>query len=252
MLLDNLTAKNIIRLDDLKGLKNTLKNIMLYLSENGKEHELNLVFNGFDVSKIQKESIRELTRIINNITQEKEYIITIDSIDQLTLREAKFLEELANHFVVICGTRQLKLNVAQTATNFKIIQLQPLQRAEAFELSNILIQKYNIQCENYDLLRQHIVEESRCLPERINILAQRFGAEKFITEENIRTEKLIDISKEFDATFIIILAISCFAILRYLSAEVNNSSYKFIGGVAMIILLFSRSIFAKTQRKTTF
>lgn len=252
ILLDNIKREKIIRLDDLKGLKNSLKNIIVYLSENGKEHELNLCFNGFDVTKIQKESIRELTRIINTITEEKEYVITIDSIDHLTQGEAKFLEQLANHFIVICGTRQLKLNVAQTATNFKIIQMNPLQRAEAFEMTNLLIQKYNIQCENFDLLRQHIVEESRGLPERIEILCQRFAAEKFITEDNIRTEKLIDISKEFDATFIIILAISCFAVLRYLSSEVNNSSYKFIGGIAMIILLFSRTIFSRTQRKTTF
>lgn len=252
MLIDNLKREKIIRLDDLKGLKNTLNKIIVHLSEQGKSHELELLFGGMDNAKIQKESIRELTRIITSITEEKEFVITIDSIDQLTLRESKFLEELANHFIVICGTRQLKLNVAQTATNFKIIELAPLKRAEAFELTNLLIQKHNIQTDNFELLRNHIVEESRCLPERVSILCQRFGAEKFITEEEIRMQKLVDVHKEFDATFIIILIISGFAILRYLSAEVGNSSYKFIGGIAMIILLFSRTIFTRTRKKTAY
>lgn len=193
LLIDNIKRQKIVRLDDLKGLKTTLNKIILHLSEQGKSHELDLVFGGMDNTKIQKESIRELTRIITSITEEKEFIITIDSIDQLTLREAKFLEELANHFTVICGTRQLKLNVAQTATNFKIIELAPLKRAEAFELTNLLIQKHNIQTDNFELLRNHIVEESRCLPERVSILCQRFGAEKFVTEEEIRMQKLVDV-----------------------------------------------------------
>jgi hypothetical protein len=252
LILDNIQAEKIIRLDDLKGLKKILKDIILHLANEGKEQELTLLLNGLDSTKIQKESIRELTRIITTVTQEKEFIITIDSIDNLTQREAKFLEELSNHFTVVCATRQLKLNVSETATNFKVIQIQELKRAEAFELTNILIQKYNLQCENYELLRTHIVEESRCVPERIEILIQRFSSEPFITEDAIRVEKLVDVTKEFDATFVIVLVVSAFAVLRYLSAEVNNSSYKFLGGIAMIVLLFSRSIFTRTRKKTSF
>ena len=183
LMLDNIKSEKIIRLDDLKGLKKILKDIILHLANEGKEQELTLLLNGLDSTKIQKESIRELTRIITTVTKQKEFIITIDSIDNLTQREAKFLEELSNHFTVACATRQLRLNVSETATNFKIIQIQELKRAEAFELANILIQKYNLQCENYELLRTHIVEESRCIPERIEILIQRFSSEPFITED---------------------------------------------------------------------
>jgi len=34
-----------------------------------------------------------------------------------------------------------------------------------------------------------------------------------------------------------------------LSSEIDNDSFKFIGGAAMILLLFSRQLFSFTKRK---
>ena len=55
--------------------------------------------------------------------------------------------------------------------------------------------------------------------------------------------------KEIDMTFIIFIGFGLMYLLRYMSKEVDNDSFRFIGGVALVLTLLSRQLLGFTKRK---
>jgi hypothetical protein len=80
-------------------------------------------------------------------------------------------------------------------------------------------------------------------------MIERFRKESLLTTEVIRSVKHYGSLREFDMSLAVMLILAGCAILRYASNEVGNDSLKFIGGCAMILLLFSRYLFSFTKRK---
>ena len=210
-----------------------------------------MIFGDFDktqiLQKLQKDSVYNLISEIMKITDKHEYIMVIENVDGITTKAAKCIELLKDHFVIITTARQVPLNKSSFLWNFKQIELQPLNRITSIELIHKL--SYDLDVEDFELYRQHIYDQSAGNPRVIFELCDRFRKEIYVTEENIRTIRHVGGLKEIDMSWTVMLLLACVALLRYTSREMGSESLRFIGGIAMIGLMFFRFFLSKTKRR---
>lgn len=246
-----LKDRKFLVLDEMNNLKMTFINMLLYLYDNDKEAIKELVFGSFDKSqilqKLQKDSVYSLIAEIIKITEKQEYIIVIENVDGITSKAVKCIEMMKDHFVIITTAREIPINKSSFLWNFKQIDIQPLNRTNSIELIHKL--SYDLDVEDFELYRQHIYDQSAGNPRVIFELCDRFRKEIYITEENIRTVRHIGGLKEIDMSWTVMLLLACVAVLRYTSREMGSESLRFIGGMAMIALMFFRFFLSKTKRR---
>lgn len=243
--------KKVLKLDDSDNIKKSLVYLLLFLLDNDKEALKVLLFSDLPLDKIRiklnRESIKNLCEEINKLVEPKEYILMIDSLDRITPKSIKVLEELKDTFTIVAAAREIPINKTSFLWNFEIIRLKGLERKFALDLISKL--SYDLEVEDYELFRNHIFEQSNGNPRVIYELLDRYRKEPIITNEVIREIRHYGSMREFDMSIIVILFIASLAILRYISREVDNESYRFIGGAAMILLIISRQFFQTTKRK---
>jgi GTP-binding protein EngB required for normal cell division len=245
------TTKKILRFDDFGDLKKTLISALMYLYKNDKETIFTMLYGDFDLNKLdqhlQKDSVQNLCKELIKATAKHEYLLMIDNCDKITPKGIKTLEMLKDHFTIITTARQISVEKSSFLWNFEIIKIEPLPRQHALELIHKLA--YDIDIEDMELFRNHIWEQSAGNPRVVFELVERYRKEILITPEVIRSVRHYGSMKEFDMSLFVMLGLASLAILRYASSEVGNDSLKFIGGCAMILLIFSRYLFSFTKRK---
>ncbi len=251
-LLENFqTDKKILKIDDLFSIKTSLTNLILWLYENDKKHVKELLHGDIDKSKLSvklsRTSIRNLTKEIKDLVNPKEYILLIDNVDRISPKGAEMIENLKDTFTIFTGTRGVKLDRASAFWNFDRINLKEFDRKHTFELIQKL--SYDLDIEDLQLFRNHIFEQSNGNPRVIFEIIERYRKEPIITNEVIKEIRHTASLKEIDMTFIIFLCFGAMYLLRYLSKEVDNESFRFIGGVALVLTLFSRQLLGFTKRK---
>lgn len=243
--------KKTLRIDDCSDIKKTLLQMLLYLFKNDKETLAELLFPNYDLNKIeqklQKDSIKSLCEKVIQITVKHEYVIIIDSVDRITPKTVTALEFLKDHFTIVCSAREIPINKQSFLWNFEIIRIEPLSRHHSLELIHKLA--YDLDIEDNELFRNHIYEQSGGNPRVICELIERYRKEPIVTADVVRNIRHTGALKEIDMTFVVLIGLSCVAMLRYVANEVGNDSFKFIGGAAMLLLLVSRYLFAFTKRK---
>lgn len=247
----NLKQGKFLVLDEMNNLKMTFVNMLLYLYDNDKQTIKELIFGDFDktqiLQKLQKDSVYSLIEEIIKITEKHEYILLIENVDGITSKAVKCIELLKDHFVIITTARQIPINKSSFLWNFNQIEIQPLNRHNSIELIHKL--SYDLDVEDFELFRQHIYDQSAGNPRVIFELCDRFRKEIYISEDNIRSIRHIGGLQEIDMSWTVMLLLACVAILRYTSREVGTESLRFIGGVAMIGLMFFRFFLSKTKRR---
>ena len=199
------------------------------------------------VLKMNRSSTKNLCDEIKKIVDDKEYILTIDRVDSITPGGVQFLEEIKDTFVIFCTARVVKLDRSSFMWNYDRLVLKPLSRTRSFELINKI--SYDLNAEDYDLLRNHVFEQSNGNPRVIFECIDRYRKEPVITNEVIREIRHTASLKEIDMTFIIFIGFGLMYLLRYMSKEVDNDSFRFIGGVALVLTLLSRQLLGFTKRK---
>lgn len=247
----DLKDKKILLLDEMNNLKMTFINMLLYLYDNDKETIKQLVFPNFDKSqitqKLQKDSVYTLISEIIKITAKHEYILMIDNVDGITSKAVKSIELLKDHFIIITTAREIPLNKASFLWNFQRIEIGYLSRTESIELIHKL--SYDMDIEDYELYRQHIYDQSNGNPRVIFELCERYRKELVITDDVIRSVRHIGGIPEIDMSWSVMLLLACITLLRYTSREIGSESLRFIGGIALIALMFFRFFLSKTKRK---
>ena len=246
-----LPAKKILKIDELTNLKLTFVNMLLYLFDNDKEHIKDMLFAGFDKTQItqrlQKDSVYNLIEEIKKVTSPNEYILMIESVDGITAKGMKCIELLKDHFTIVTTAREVSINKTSFLWNFEIIDLQPLPRQEALELIYRL--SYDIEIENMEVFRNHIYEQSGGNPRVIFELCDRYRKEMFVSNDLVRSVRHIGGIPEIDMSFIIVFILAAVAVMRYTSREIGGTSYRFIGGIALVLLMMSRYFLGRLKRK---
>jgi len=252
-LLDAITPqdKKVLKLDDCDNMKKSLVQLLIYLYKNEKETVFELLYGNFDIDKmhtrLNRESVKNLCDEIKKVVEPKEYILQIGTVDRITPKSIKALEELKDTFTILTTAREIALNKGSFLWNFEIIELEPLVRKHALDLINKL--SYDLQVEDYELFKNHVYEQSNGNPRVIYELVERYRKEPVITSDVVRDIRHFGSLREIDMSLMIIIFLASLAILRYISREVDNDSYRLIGGVAMVLLLISRYFFRYSKRK---
>jgi integrase/recombinase XerD len=245
------TQPKFLLFDDLDNIKRTLGQTLVYLYKNDKEQVYNLIYGPFDLSKantrITRESLPNLCREIIQVTAKKEYTIIIDSIDGITPKTVKVLEQLKHHFTIIAAARTIKINHTSLFWDFEHIKINTLPRPQALELINRLTT--DIETQDYNLLQNHIYEQTNGNPRAIHELVNRYRKEPILCRQTIKAIRHTGALPEYDLTIFIAIFLGLIASLKYFTQETGNTSLRTIGGCALILLLLSRYIFPKLKRK---
>ena len=182
-----------------------------------------------------------------SLCNKHEYALIIDSVDDITSAQVRILETLKDHFTIFTSARKIAMNRSSFLWNLERLDLNNLKRYESLEMIHRLSSE--LEVEDYDLFRNHIWEQSGGNPRVIFELVERYKKEVLISSEVVREIRHFGQLPEFDMSLILIVGIGSLAVLRYLSSETGESSFRFFGGFAMVLLLIMRYFFSRTARK---
>jgi integrase/recombinase XerD len=243
--------KKTLLIDEMGNLKMTFVNMLLYLYDNDKQAIKSMIFGDFDKAqiqqKLQKDSVQTLIEEIIKITAKHEYVLVIDNVDGITTKAMKCIELLKDHFTIITTARTVAINKANFLWNFERIEIQPLPRAAALELIHRL--SYDIDVEDFEMYRNHIHDQSAGNPRVIFEMCERYRKEMIVTDDVVRSVRHIGGLPEIDMSFIIVIILAGVSILRYTSREVGGTNFRFIGGMALVLLFLVRFFLSKTKRR---
>jgi len=244
-------SKKILRIDDLFSIKTSLVNLLVHLYDNDKSYVKKLIYADIPKDKLQvkltRNSVRNLAKEICDIVEPKEYLIVIDNVDRISPKGVEMIEYLKDHFLIFTAARNVKIDRSSAFWNFDRINLKEFNRTRSFELINKLA--FDVEVEDNSLFRNHIFEQSNGNPRVIFELVDRYRREPIITNEVVKEIRHTASLKEIDMTFIIFIAFGLMYLLRYMSKEVDNDSFRFIGGVALVLTLLFRQLMGFTKRK---
>lgn len=252
-LLDNVhTDKKVLLIDDTTDFKNTLINALLYLYQGDKEAVFRAMYPKVSVENaktpLTRHSAVALCKDLVDLTNQGEYVLKIDNVDRITPRVVKCLEVLKDHFTIVTSAREVPINKTSFLWNFETVKLENLKRPEGLELIHRL--SYDVDVEDDTLFRNHIWEQSSGNPRVIFEMIERFRKEVFVSSELVRATTHFGSLKEFDMSMVLFIGLGALAILRYLAMETGDSSLRFIGGAALVLLLVFRPLMRFTRRRT--
>ena len=251
-LLDSVHSdRKILTFDDTSGIKKSLIYLLLYLYKNNMESVHTILFGEFDLNKLEtklsRQTVGTLCEEIKKVCEAKEYILKIRSMDNITGSAMKVIELLKDHFVIMTAAREIPVNKSSFLWNFEKIKIGNLSRTGAFHLIHKM--SYDMEMEDYELYRNHIMEQTDGNPRAIVEMIERYRREPVLITEVVRSVTHRGPIQELDFSFVVILLIASMAIFRYMTSEFDNPGLRVIGGMAMILLLLSRFVFSKTKRR---
>lgn len=250
-LLNNIgTSKKLLKIDDHENIKKTLTQILLYLYKD-TQTVLNIIWKDFTLDeinkKIQRENIVNLCDTINSSVHDKEYVLVIDDISNITPTGKKAIEKLKDKFIIVAGARFVKTQNTSFIWNFEKIELKNLNRKYSLQLINQL--SSNLEVENIDVYRNHIYEQTNGNPRAISELIDRYKKEPFLDNQTIRDIKHTGALKEIDMTFIIVIFLAVLATLKFLARDMDEPALRYIGSIALILLLVIRPFLKNLKRQ---
>ncbi len=210
---------------------------MLY--ENDKRHVANLIYEDFNIEvvrpKVNRENLAHICTTLIDCCEPKEYVLLIDDITTITPTSRRALEKLKDTFVIIAGARYINSFV----WNFEQIRLKNLNRNYATQMIQSL--SSGLEVENTEIFANHIYEQTDGNPRAIFELIDRYRKEPFLTNEGA--------IKEVDMTFIVVLFLAVMSAMRYMSRELDIPALRFIGALALVLLLVSRPFLMSLRKK---
>lgn len=252
LLIDSVKSdKKILIFDDTASIKKSLIYMLLFLYENDKEQVAKLLFGDFDRSvvetRLSRQSIGYLCDKIKEIVEPKEYILKIRQFDDVTKQVLKVIESLKDTFIILTSAIEISITKGSFFWNFEKIEIKNLNRLHSFDLIHKL--SFDLVIEDYEIYRNHIWQQTAGNPKAITEMVERYRREPKLATESIRAVTHSGAIKEWDCTYVLILLIGGMAVMRYMTGEMDNPGFRFIGGMAMILLLFTRAFAARTKRK---
>ena len=248
--------RKILEVEDCKDFKKSLVNILLYLFSGDKEQVAELFFkdtadNTKLSAQVNKESVVSICKILMSVCKSQEYILKIGDIDSITPGVVKALEILKDHFTIITTGRTLKPQSAGFIWNFERIELANLSRPNSLRLTHFFCQ--DLEPENAEYLRNKVWDTSEGNPRMIQELCGRFRKEPVLDNETVAdicANYIGKQTKEIDMSIFLFIIFGALSLLRYMSRESHNPSLRFIGGVAMVVLMFGRYFFNSAKRRS--
>lgn len=251
-ILSMLSHEKILKMDDFKGVKTALGEILLMLYNGDKEKVIQLITQEADIHRVvTKKSIPNLINLIIKTTEKNEYTLLIDDLSNLTASGVTALEKLKNHFHIMAAARQIKYSQASFLSNFQKVQISPLSRLESTQLIMKLSKPMRDRIEDLEAYKNHISDQTDGNPLFIREMIERYGKEPLITLEHLSSIRHTAALREIDLSAPVIIGFSSLMVLRYIGGELGDDAgaFKLFGGSFMLFALFARGIFSAGKRK---
>jgi integrase/recombinase XerD len=255
-LLDNYSHGKILRIDDTSYPKKMMASMLLTLFKGDKEAVAKALYGDLDLEKdleaiITKDSAKRMVELLIQITQPKEYTLLFDDLTNVTRNQVTYLEKLKNHFHVIAAARRMKIEFSSFLTNFERIELPPLSRPETIELISKASAHFLERIEDFEGFKNHIFDSTQGNPLFVLEMIERYEKEPFIAAEHTRDIRHTAAHPEIDMMVPLIVLLSCLMLLRYAGGEfeTDGDAFRLIGGIFLILAIFSRNIFKLVKRK---
>jgi hypothetical protein len=252
LLLDSIkTDKKILTFDDSGSIKQSLIFMLIYLYETDLQHVAEIIYKKFDRAKaeirLSRQSIGNLCDEIKAVVKPKEYILKIKQFDDITKQTLKVIDNLKDTFVIVTAATEISITKGHFFWNFEKVEVRNLNRKH----TDTMIHKLSgdLIIEDYETYRTHIWQQTNGNPKAVSEMIERYKREPRLITETIRSVTFAGAVKEWDCTLLVVLIIAGFAIMRYMTAELDNPALRFLGGMAMMVLLASRFFAARTKRK---
>ena len=244
-------TRKILTFDDTSGIKKSLVYLLIYLYKNNMEAVQHILFGDFDVDKIEtklsRQTVGSLCDEIKKVCSPKEYILKIRSMDNITSSAMRTIELLKDHFVIMTAAKEIPVNKASFLWNFEKIRIGNLSRVNSFYLIHKM--SYDMEIEDYELYRNHIIEQTAGNPRAIVEMIERYRREPVLITEVIRQVTHRGPIRDIDFSFVVVLFIASLVALRFMTSEFDNPGLRVIGGAAMILLLMARFFASKTKHR---
>jgi len=252
LLLDSVkTGKKILTFDDTASIKKSLIYMLLYLYQNDKEKVAAVLFGNFDLEKMEtrlsRQSVGNLCDEIKKIVQPKEYVLKIKQFDDVTRQSLKVIESLKDTFVILAAANEISITKAPFFWNFEKLELRNLNKQKAIDLIHKL--SYGMDIEDYEAYKTHILQQTDGNPKAITEMIERYRREPKLLTSTVRSVVFSGAVKEWDCSLVVVALIATLAVSRYMTGELDNPALRLIGGVAMILLIVTRTVVARTKRK---
>ncbi len=240
----------ILALDNTADLKPSLAQMLLYILQTDQKGVYDFLYPGWDYNKalthISRDAVHNIANRLLEITPKKYYTLLIDNVDGITPKAVKVLEIFKDHFTIVTSARSIAVNRSSFLWNFDVVRLKDLPRDDAMKL--IQAHAAGLEVQDYNLLRNHIYEQTNGNPRAIEEIIARYRKETNISNTIIRQIRHTGALSEIDCSFAIIIFLAAVACLRYLNHEVSNASFRVIGGIGLMLLFISRYIFRFTRK----
>ena len=256
-LLDTLQFdRPVLEMTDTKDFKKSLAGILLYLFDGDKEAAGALFYkdlkrDGNLVAHVNKETVPAMCKILMGVTKPGEYVLKIGDIDGITPTVVRALELLKDHFTIVTTSRGIKAINAGFIWNFERVEVRNLSRAHTLRLVHYLTEELAPEDKAY--LGNKVWDTSEGNPRMIQELCGRFRKEPTLTNADVADicgNYLGKQTREIDMSIFLLVIFGGLSLLRYVSRENHNTSLRFLGGVAMVLLMFGRYFFNSARRKS--
>ena len=252
-LLEQIRGENVLRLDDVKQVKQTLKNLTMHLAKDHNKENMMSLYMGKVVTEnwLTKASVQKLIEVINASCEKNEFTLVIDDLSHLTKSGVIVLEKLKEKFHMIVAARKLKIDYSTFMSNFQRLEVKKLNRENCIKMVYLLSKPMRNRIENYQAFSNYVIEQSMGNPLHLSELVERFSKEQYISYSELSSISHLNSRKYIDFSLPVILCLSSLMVLRYFGGEMGTDSgaYKLFGGIFMVFALFARSIFTMAKRK---
>jgi hypothetical protein len=244
----------VLEIDDISDFKKSIAGALVHLL-GSKEAVAELLYKTSDPdavrAKVSKESLPNLCKLLTDACDKKEYILRINDIDRITPTIVKALEQLKEHFVIITSARSIPLDKSSFLWSFEKITLKPLSRPDSLRLFHRLTADLDMQ--EVEWIQNKVYDTSEGNPRMVTELAGRISSEPVIdayTVDRICNDYLGRQTREIDISPYLLLAGGGLILFRYIGRESGEQGLTFIGGVAMVVVMFGRYLFRGAKRKS--
>lgn len=244
----------VLEIDDISDFKKSIASALVHLL-GSKEAVASLLYNTTDPNalrtKVGKESLPNLCKLLTDACDKKEYILRINDLDRLTPTVAKALDILKDHFVIVTSARSIPLDKSSFVWAFEKLDLKPLSRTDTLRLFHRLTA--DLVMQETEWIQTKVWDTSAGNPRMTIELAERIRTELVIDAyvvDQICNDYLGKQTREIDASPYLLLGFGSLIIFKYLGREAGEQGMTFIGSAVMVIALFARYFLRIGKRKS--
>lgn len=252
-LLEQIEDERVLKLDDMKQINATLKNLLNHLAEEKDKKSVIELLSGkvFSANVLTKSSQKRVLDLICGCVEHKEFTIIIDDLTNLTKSGVIVLERLKEKFHMIVAARKIKIDHSTFLSNFERLEVKPLSRDVSTSLIYSLSKNMRNRIEDYEAYRNYVYSQSLGNPMKLIELVERLSKEQYIGYSELETINHVNSKNTVDFSVPIILMICSLMIMRYIKPSIGSdqNAFRLIGGASMIFALFARQLFQYTKRK---